>query len=569
MAKMLIAGDEALSLRSQATDYETLCEAFQASVAARGDARALVDSESGAQWSWAEAGRDVHRIAAGLAGLGVSKGDTVAMALRNRPEFNLVDAAAFHLGAIPWSVYLTSAPEQIHSLLAQAHSKVVIAEADLLPRLREAAAGTDVEHIIDVEQLDTLPNPPGGFDFDTRWRDVEPDTPLTIIWTSGTTGRPKPVELTHRSMLHLLDAISHVTGVQPGGRLLSYLPSAHVGDRWSAHGWWMTLGAEMTCVRDIANLMATTAHVHPTIWGSVPRVWEKLRAALEAQGIAEPARLPDEARHAVRTKLGLDQVEILIVGAAPLAPETLQYFEDLGLPICEIWGLSETSGILTANAPGARRIGTVGLPLPGVELRLAEDGEVFARGPMLMSGYRDQPGLTGEAIIDGWLRTGDVGVIGDDGYVSIIDRKKELIINSGGKNMSPLAIEAVLKTAGPLIGQACAIGDRRPYNVALLVLDADAVGVWAVEHGKAELDYASLSRDPEVLDAVDNEVKAGNARLSRIEQIKAWQVMGADWLPDSDELTPTMKLKRRPIAEKYADLIDSLYARASAAHALS
>ena len=566
MAKMLIADDEALALRSQARDYTTLCEAFQTAVATRGDARALVDSESGEQWSWAEAGRDVHRIAGGLAGLGVSKGDTVALALRNRPQFNLVDAAAFHLGATPWSIYLTSAREQIRRLLAQARSKVVVAEADLLPRLRAAAAGTDIEHIIDVEQLDALPEPPDGFDFASRWRDVEPDTPLTIIWTSGTTGHPKPVELTHHSMLHLLDAITNVTGVQPGGRLLSYLPSAHVADRWSAHGWWMTLGAEMTCVRDIANLMATTAQVHPTIWGSVPRVWEKLRAALEAQGIAEPARLPEEARHAVRTKLGLDQVEILIVGAAPLAPETLCYFEDLGLPICEIWGMSETSGILTANPPGARRIGTVGLPLPGVELRLAEDGEVFARGPMLMSGYRDQPELTAQTIVDGWLRTGDVGVLDDDGYLSIIDRKKELIINSGGKNMSPLAIEEVLKTAGPLIGQVCAVGDRRPYNVALLVLDADALCTWAVEHGKAQLDYASLSRDPQVLRAVDKEVEAGNARLSRIEQIKAWQLMDADWLPDSDELTPTMKLKRRPIAEKYADLIDSLYARASAAH---
>jgi long-subunit acyl-CoA synthetase (AMP-forming) len=560
MVKMLIAGDDALSLRSQARDYGTLCEAFQASVAARGDACALVNSESGEKWSWAEAGRAVHRIAGGLAGLGVSKGDTVALALRNRPQFNLVDAATFHLGATPWSIYLTSAPEQIRRLLAQAHSKVVVAEADLLPRLREAAAGTDIEHIIDVEQLDALPEPPDGFDFASRWRDVGPATPLTIIWTSGTTGHPKPVELTHRSMLHLLDAITDVSGVQAGGRLLSYLPSAHVADRWSAHGWWMTLGAEMTCVRDIANLMTTTAQVHPTIWGSVPRVWEKLRAALEAQGIADPARLPEDTKHAVRTKLGLDQVEILIVGAAPLAPETLQYFEDLGLPVCEVWGMSETSGILTANPPGARRIGTVGLPLPGVELRLAEDGEVFARGPMLMSGYRDQPELTAETIIDGWLRTGDVGVLDEDGYLSIIDRKKELIINSGGKNMSPLAIEAVLKTAGPLIGQACAIGDRRPYNVALLVLDVDALGSWAVEHGKAELDYASLSRDPEVLAAVDKEVEAGNARLSRIEQIKAWQLMDADWLPDSDELTPTMKLKRRPIAEKYADVIDSLYA---------
>jgi long-chain acyl-CoA synthetase len=565
MATTLISGEKAAS-RSPARDYGTLCEAFQAAVAARGDARALVDSESREEWSWTDVGRDVRRIAGGLAALGVSEGDTVALALRNRPEFNLVDAAAFHLGATPWSIYLTSAPEQIRLLLGQAHSKVVIAETDLLPRLREAAAGTDVERIIDVGQLDTLPEPPEGFDFTSRWRDVEPDSALTIIWTSGTTGRPKPVELTHRAMLCLLDAITDVSGVQRGGRMLSYLPSAHVADRWSAHCWWMTLGAELTCVRDISNLLATTTQVHPTIWGSVPRVWEKLRAALEAQGIAEPAALPEEAKHAVRAKLGLDQVEILIVGAAPLAPETLQYFDDLGLPICEIWGMSETSGILTANSPGARRIGTVGLPLPGVELRLTEDGEVFARGPMLMRGYRDQPDLTGETIVDGWLRTGDVGVVDDDGYLSIIDRKKELIINSGGKNMSPLAIESVLKTAGPLIGQACAIGDRRPYNVALLVLDADALGAWAADHGKAGLDYASLSRDPEVLDAVAVEVEAANARLSRIEQIKAWQLMGTDWLPDSDELTPTMKLKRRPIAEKYADLVDWLYASASAAH---
>ena len=543
------------------TEYATLCEAFQSAVAARGDARALVDSGSGAQWTWTEVGRDVRRMAGGLAGLGVSKGDTVALALRNRPEFNLVDAAAFHLGATPWSIYLTSAPEQIHRLLAQANSKVVVAETDLLPRLRDAATGTDVEHIIDVAQLDALPEPPDGFDFDARWRDVDPDSALTIIWTSGTTGQPKPVELTHRSMLHLLDAITDVTSVSTGGRMLSYLPAAHVADRWSAHGWWMTLGAEMTCVPDIANLMATTSQVHPTIWGSVPRVWEKLRAGLEAQGIAAPATLPDEAKHAVRAKLGLDQVEILIVGAAPLAPETLQYFEDLGLPICEVWGLSETSGLLTANPPQARRIGTVGLPLPGVELRLAEDGEVFARGPMLMRGYRDRPELTAEAIVDGWLRTGDVGVLDADGYLSIIDRKKELIINSGGKNMSPLAIEAALKTAGPLIGQACVSGDRRPYNVALLVLDADALGAWATQNGKAELDYAELSRDPDVHRAVAEEVEAANARLSRIEQIKAWHVMDADWLPDSDELTPTMKLKRRPIAEKYADVVDSLYAR--------
>jgi long-subunit acyl-CoA synthetase (AMP-forming) len=289
-------------------------------------------------------------------------------------------------------------------------------------------------------------------------------------------------------------------------------------------------------------------------------VWEKLRAALEAEGITDPERLPAAATARVRAKLGLDQVRFLIVGAAPLPAETLRYFAALGLPISEVWGMSETCGILTANPPGDLRYGTVGLPLRGVELRIAEDGEVLAKGPQVMRGYRGRPDLTAEAIIDGWLHTGDIGRIDADGYLSIVDRKKELIINAAGKNMSPLAIELAMKTAGSLIGQACAIGDRRPYNVALLVLDPDGARAWAAAHGRPGAGYAELTADPELLADVGSEVALANAELSRVEQIKYWRLLSADWLPDGDELTPTMKMRRRVIGSKYAATIEELYA---------
>lgn len=569
MPEPAVTSGSAPAFQERCSSYRSLCEAFQASVAARGDSPALAAYGKGPTLSWREAGRQVERLAGSLAALGIAEGDTVAFLLRNRPELNLLDAAALHLRAVPWSMYLTSSPEQMRVLLTGAESRVVISETDLLPRVREALAGTAVEHVIDIADFDQLPPAPAGFDFAAQWQAVGREHPLTIIWTSGTTGAPKPVELTHGSMLSTLDAITATANLRPAGRLLSALPPAHVGDRWSAYCWWITLGAEMTCVSDISEFIAATAQVHPTIWGSVPRLWEKLRAALEAQGVTAPDKLTEEAKSAIRAKLGLDAVQVLLVGAAPLAVETQRYFDDLGLPICELWGMSESTGILTFNPPDARRIGTVGIPLPGVEIKLADDGEVLARGPVLMRGYRNRPELTAETLIDGWLHTGDVGRIDEDGYLSIIDRKKELIINAAGKNMSPLAIEAALTTAGPLIGQACVIGDGRPYNVALLVLDTDMLGAWGREHAMPDADYTALTRNPDVQAAVATEVAAANNRLSRVEQIKAWRVMDADWLPNSTELTPTMKLKRRPIAEKYAGLIDELYASTTAAHQAS
>jgi long-subunit acyl-CoA synthetase (AMP-forming) len=536
----------------------SFCAAFQATAATHGDAIALRTPGGVQELTWAEYAAQVQRLAGGLAALGVRRGDTVALMLTNRPEFNLLDTAAMHLGAIPWSIYNTSSPAQIRDLVGRAASRVLITEERFATAASVAVQGLPVDHVIDVGVLGALPAAPADFDFAASWQAVDDDDVLTIIFTSGTTGAPKGVELTHGGMRSTLEALTEVTGVGEGGRVTSYLPAAHIADRWSAHYWPMLLGAATTCVADGAQIIAALPDVRPTIWGSVPRVWEKLRAALEARGVTVPAEMPEEARAALRAQLGLDQVELLVVGAAPLATETLAYFDALGLPLCEVWGMSETCGLLTVNPPGRQRIGTVGLPLRDVELRLAgaptEDGEagaplvgeILARAPQLMRGYRGERTLTADTIdADGWLHTGDVGRLDTDGFLTIVDRKKELIINAAGKNMSPLAIEAALKTAGSLIGQACAIGDRRPFVTAVLVLDPEA---------------DAPEDEDELLAAVQAEVDTANARLSRVEHVRRWSLLRDEWLPDGDELTPTMKLKRAPIAAKYAAVIEELYA---------
>jgi long-subunit acyl-CoA synthetase (AMP-forming) len=250
-----------------------------------------------------------------------------------------------------------------------------------------------------------------------------------------------------------------------------------------------------------------------------------------------------------------------VSGAAPIAPEVLRFFADLGIPICELWGMSELSCCVTINPPADIRIGTVGKALPGVEVALAEDGELLVRGPIVMRGYRGQPEKTAETIdADGWLHSGDIGTIDEDGYVRIVDRKKELIINAAGKNMSPANIEQTIKASHPLIGQAVVVGDRRPYNVALLVLDPEVAAAYATKAGLPDASATSVAADPGAQQVIADAVEAANARLSRVEQIKRYRILGADWLPGGDELTPTMKLKRRPIAEKYAAEIEALYA---------
>jgi long-subunit acyl-CoA synthetase (AMP-forming) len=556
---------------SPALRASTLCEAFQITAAERPDQVALRTRGDEVAITYREYAERVRRIAGGLASVGVERCDAVALILVNRPEFNLVDTAALHLGAAPFSIYNTSAPEQIEYLFSNAGNRIVVTERAFLPRVRAAIArgGVAVERIVLVDgdedgtislaELEEAER--SGFDFDASWRAVEPADILTLIYTSGTTGPPKGVQLTHANMIAEVRGTSERLPARPGGRIISFLPAAHIADRWSAHYWGSyCLGLTVTCVADLRTVVQHLPEVRPTAWGAVPRIWEKIKAALEAQGVVNPGALAAEQRSAIVARLGLDQAEFHIVGAAPTPREVLEYFDALGVPICELWGMSELSCCVTINPPERIRIGTCGPPVEGAEVRIADDGEVLVRGALVMKGYRNDPEKTAEAIdADGWLHTGDIGQLDEDGYLTIVDRKKELIINAAGKNMSPANIEARLKAASPLIGQCICIGDGRPYNVALLVLDPDASAAHARAHALPDASAAALAASDDVRSLVAEALEEANSHLSRVEQIKRFTILPVDWLPDSDELTPTMKLKRKPIQRKYAREIEALY----------
>ncbi|HEV7775101.1 MAG TPA: AMP-binding protein, partial [Conexibacter sp.] len=379
-------------------------------------------------------------------------------------------------------------------------------------------------------------------------------------------------------------------------KVISWLPSAHIAERAAHHYLPIVYAMTITCCDNPREVVSYLPAVKPTWFFAVPRIWEKLKAGLEAMLAGQPEEQREPARAALdaairkveleqagepvpedlaatvaeadrqmfaglRAMLGLDEVVTVNVGAAPTPRDVLVFFHAIGIELAELWGMSETCAAGTCNRPGEVRIGTVGPASPGVELRLAQDGELLIRGDFMMRGYRNRAEQTAEAIdADGWLATGDVATIDDDGYVTLVDRKKELIISAGGKNMSPANIEASLKAASPLIGQACAIGDGRPYNVALIVLDADFAPMWAEREGIEARDLATLAKDPRVRAAVQEGVDAANARLARVEGVKRFVLVEGDWLPGGDELTPTMKLKRKPIGEKYAGAIEALYA---------
>ncbi|MFN8112473.1 MAG: long-chain fatty acid--CoA ligase [Solirubrobacterales bacterium] len=532
----------------------------------------------------------------------MGKGDTVALMLNNRLEFFPIDLGVVTLGGVLLSIYQTASPEQIAYVVGDAGAKVAIVEKSYLETFEKA--GTDVEHIIVLDgeggtmSFDELIAVDPDFDDAASAAGVELDDTLTLIYTSGTTGPPKGVELTHRNLLGLVSGVDDLIDFpEEGGQIISWLPAAHIAERGAHYYLPLTKGGTVTVCPDPRQIIEFLPQVRPTWFFAVPRVWEKLKAGLETM----LASLPDEQREpaqkgleaaiakvraeqageevpaeiaaaaqqmeeqmfgGLRAHLGLDQIAAVNVGAAPTPVEVLEFFHAIGVPVAELWGMSETCGAATVNPPGKVKLGTVGPPMPGVEVRLAEDGEVQVKGSLIMSGYRNLPEKTAETIDDeGWLSTGDIGEIDEDGYLKIVDRKKELIINAAGKNMSPASIESNLKAASPLIGQAVAVGDARPYNVALIVLDPEYAPAWAAKQGIEEEDIAALVENEKVLAAVQEAVEAANAKMSRVEQIKKFKLLPEEWMPGGDELTPTMKLKRRPIADKYDAEIEKLYAK--------
>jgi long-chain acyl-CoA synthetase len=582
----------------------TMCEAFQRTAAIDPDAIALRTPGDTQTLTWREYAAQVRQVAAGLAGLGVRRGDTVSLMMANRIEFYPLEVGAQHVGATSFSVYNTLPAEQMTYLFENAGTKVAICEAQYVDRIR--ASGAAIEHIVCIDGSpagtlsvdDLYAAAPEDFDFESTWRAVQPDDVVTLIYTSGTTGNPKGVEMTHTNLLFEGYGLDAVLGIEFGDRITSFLPSAHIADRMTALYGQEMFGTQVTVVSDGRAIAAALPDVRPTIWGAVPRVWEKLKSAIEftvshetddtkrqamewAMSVAakrgaallagEPlsdevaaewANADELVLSKLRERLGFAELRWALSGAAPIPRETLAFFAGIGIPIAEIWGMSELSCAASAIHPRDARLGAVGKLLPGLEGKIADDGEYLVRGPLVMKGYRKEPAKTAEAIdSDGWLHTGDIFDVDADGYLRVVDRKKELIINAAGKNMSPSNIENTILAACDMVGVMIAIGDGRPYNTALMVFDADSVGPYAAQHGLSDASPAALAADPEVIARIAAGVAEGNAKLSRVEQIKRFRILPTLWEPGGDEITLTMKLKRKPIFAKYSAEIEDLYGR--------
>jgi len=573
----------------------TVLSMFLETIAAKPDQVALRwrDGEGWGQLTWAQYADQAARLATGLERSGVGAGDRVVLMMRNRPEFHVADIAVLLAGATPISIYNSSSAEQVAYLAGHCKARVaIVEEGDYLARVEEARP--ELPHLEEVLTLGEgwralLANEPT--DLATGAARCAPDGLATVIYTSGTTGPPKGVQITHRNVVWTVESYREMLGDVENLRAVSYLPMAHIAERMHSHYLGIASGFEVTTCPDTNAVGEYARLVRPqTIFG-VPRVWEKMHTAVEVALTADPAtaarfeearvtalplqlarrereltadeqatleRLDADLLLAARQLLGLDAARFAVSGAAPLPVEVFDWYLAIGVPFSEVYGMSENTGPLTWE-PWKVRPGTVGRALPGVDLRLAHDGEIVARGGLIFPGYLDDPAKTAEALDeDGWLHTGDIGVFDDDGYLRIVDRKKELIITAGGKNISPANLESALRTI-PLVGQAAAIGDGRKFVSALLVLDPDAARAWARAHDRPDATLAELAADPEVVAEVSKGVDDVMADFNHAEQVKRFTLLAHEWQPDSDELTPTAKLKRRAIHAKYADAIEAMY----------
>ncbi len=589
---------------TERTESTTIPKAFLRTVEEHGDLVALRwknDDDSWGETTYCELADQVARAAAGLAARGIGHGDRVMLMIRNMPSFHVLDTALLFLGATPVSIYNSSSSEQIAYLCNDAGATMAIVEHqaffDAFSKARSEIGG--LKSLGSVDQIegsefslaDLLSTDP--LDLQVAAQTAQPSDLATLIYTSGTTGPSKGVMLDHANVSWTIECLRLAIDMDEiaGSRIISYLPMAHIAERATGHYQPLFLGLEVTCCPDPKELAAYAGHVRPNIMFGVPRVWEKIYGGVKAALSADPEKekAVNEAVEAaapiaekmtfgtaseeeletyafldavaftpIRELVGLDQLVVAITGAAPIPAEILSWFRTIGVPLSEIYGLSETTGPTTWD-PYRVKPGFVGRAAPGIEVALAEDGEVICRGGNIFRGYLNLPDKTAEAMSEGgWFHTGDIGEFDDEGYLKIVDRKKELIITAGGKNLSPANLEAALKMI-PLVGQACAVGDGRPFVSALVVLDPDIAPQWASAQG---IDYDSieeLGKNPIVIAEIESGLKASMANFNHAEAVKRVTVLGAEWMPDTELLTPTSKLKRRGIHSMFATEIEAMY----------
>jgi long-chain acyl-CoA synthetase len=591
---------------------KTIVDYFNRNADRHGDKPAIHWKDNGEfqDLTWSRYRDVVHKAAAGLVTLGVQNEEFVAIMAGNRPEHVIADYAVVHSGATPVTIYSTLAVNQIQYIADNCQATVAILEnleymkrweeiRSELPNLRYVVLMQGAENydtadwVLSWDELLARGTQKLQEDAETVNRAVDsitPDTLATLIYTSGTTGTPKGVMISHRNVVWTVECLRRGANLKLGARMVSYLPLAHIAERLATHYLGTYLAGEVWFCPNLAGVLEYILEARPTLFVGVPRVYEKFHSRLmarfeEASGVkgfllnraletnAARVEAEDQGRSGsalagildrialskVRDGLGMDQVEIAITAAAPINPDLIRFFQTIGVPLFELYGMSETTGPATTNVPGAARIGSVGRPLPGVGVRIGEDGEVLMSGGVITPGYYKLPDASAETFdSEGWIHSGDLGRIDDDGFLWIVGRKKEIIITAAGKNVAPAKLETLLGNH-PLITKACMVGDGRKFLTMVIALDHEEAPAWAEARGLPYTDLASFSTLPEVQDEIKTAVESANESVARVEQIKKWIVVGDEWTPDSGEVTPSLKLKRRVVLEKYADEIESLY----------
>ncbi len=588
-------------------------ELFFRQVEAQGDRIALRRKEFGI-WNritWNQYGEKVRETAAGLIAIGISPGERVAILGDNRPEWLICHLASMSIGCATCGIYSTSAPEQVSYVVGHSESAVLFVEnEEQVDKVLEILDKVELKQVIVWE-----PKGLWGFShpriiyFDDfllkgkaylsdnpecvsdRMNDIDPDNTAMIIYTSGTTGPPKGAMITHANIISITESFTTFNPFSPDDEMLSYLPLAHIYENLISLFQAVWSGGTVNFVESMDTLAQNLREVSPTVFASVPRIWEKIASMVEIRmsdstylkkllyrfGVIVGLRYVRSARHSsarllwgllywplyglvlyhLKRQLGLERVRYAICGAAPASPELFEYYNALGVPLREGYGQTESTGIIAVQRINRPRWGYVGELIPDVEVKISEDGEILARGPGVFKGYFKDPGLTAETIRDGWLYTGDVGIL-EDGFLKILDRKKDIIITAGGKNITPAYIENKLKFS-PYIQDAVVIGEGRKYLTALILIDEDNVNKYAQDHRIPFTTFADLTKNPEIRKLIDGEVSRVNKSLSRVETVKKFELLPRRFYEEDGDVTPTKKVKRRFLEKRYSDLIEKMY----------